>query len=75
VIDIRASYGRSKRRLVMVESAQERQALDRIVQVFDNIDCGPTGPEGNYRQRLYRLRTLLGAAMTEGEGADLSMAA
>jgi TPR repeat protein len=75
VIDIRASYGRSKRRLVMVETAQERQALDRVVHVFDNIDCGPTGPEGNYRQRLYRLRTLLGAAMTEGEGIDLIMAA
>jgi hypothetical protein len=75
VVDIRASYGRSKRRLVMVESAQERQALDRIVQVFENIDCGPAGPEGNYRQRLYRLRTLLGAAMTEGERLDFSMAA
>jgi uncharacterized protein len=59
VVDIRASYGRSKRRLVLVETAQERQALDRIVRLFDNIDCGPAGPEGNYRQRLYRLRTLL----------------
>lgn len=61
VIDIRASYGRSKRRLVMVETAQERQALDRIVRLFEQVDCGPAGPEGNYRQRLYRLRTLLGA--------------
>jgi len=60
VIDIRASYGRSKRRLVMVESALERQALDRIVQRFEQVDCGPAGPEGNYRQRLYRLRALLG---------------
>ncbi|WP_182990197.1 tetratricopeptide repeat protein [Massilia sp. Se16.2.3] len=59
VIDIRASYGRSKRRLVMVETAQERQALDRIVRLFDDVDCGPGGPEGNYRQRLYRLRTLV----------------
>jgi uncharacterized protein len=67
VIDIRSSYGRSKRRLVLVETAAERQALDRIVRVFDNIDCGPTGPEGNYRQRLYRLRTLLGTAVPEGE--------
>lgn len=68
VIDIRASYGRSKRRLVLVETAQERQALDRIVRVFDNLDCGPGGPEGNYRQRLYRLRTVLGTAT--GDGGD-----
>jgi integrase len=59
VIDIRASYGRSRRRLVTVESAQERQLLDRIGRLFENVDCGPGGPEGNYRQRLYRLRTLL----------------
>ncbi|TFW30099.1 tetratricopeptide repeat protein, partial [Massilia horti] len=74
VIDIRASYGRSKRRLVMIENAQERQGLDRIVRLFDNIDCGPTGPEGNYRQRLYRLRTLLDSARS-GEGLDYSLAA
>lgn len=67
VIDIRASYGRSKRRLVLVDTAQQRQALDRIVRLFDGVDCGPAGPEGNYRQRLYRLRTLLGAAAA---GAD-----
>jgi TPR repeat protein len=59
VVDIRASYGRSRRRLVSVETAQERQLLDRIVRMFENVDCGPGGPEGNYRQRLYRLRTLL----------------
>jgi uncharacterized protein len=59
VIDIRASYGRSKRRLVMIDTAHERQALDRIVALFENIDCGPGGPEGNYRQRLYRLRTVV----------------
>lgn len=59
VIDIRASYGRSKRRLIMIETAHERQALDRIVQLFENVDCGPGGPEGNYRQRLYRLRTVV----------------
>ena len=68
VIDIRASYGRSKRRLVMVESAAERQALDRIVQLFEQVDCGPAGPEGNYRQRLYRLRTLIGGAAGDAAG-------
>ena len=59
VVDIRASYGRSRRRLVPVGTAQERQLLDRVMRLFENVDCGPGGPEGNYRQRLYRLRTLL----------------
>jgi hypothetical protein len=72
VIDIRASYGRSKRRLVLVETGEERQALDRIVRVFDSLDCGPNGPEGNYRQRLYRLRTVLAAA-GEGDGVDYGL--
>ena len=78
VIDIRASYGRSKRRLVMVESAQQRDALDRIVRLFEQVDCGPTGPEGNYRQRLYRLRTLLNVAMPGNDddgGGDIELAA
>jgi TPR repeat protein len=70
VIDIRASYGRSKRRLVMVNTAQERQALDRIVRLFENIDCGPGGPEGNYRQRLYRLRTLMSDLSMDGRALD-----
>ena len=57
VVDIRASYGRSRRRLVLVDTAQERQALDRVARLFESVDCGPGGPEGNYRQRLYRLKT------------------
>jgi TPR repeat protein len=69
VIDIRASYGRSKRRLVAIDSAQERQALDRMQRLFDNIDCGPGGPEGNYRQRLYRLRTLVAESGRDGDVA------
>ena len=70
VIDIRASYGRSKRRLVMVNTVEERQALDRIVRLFENVDCGPGGPEGNYRQRLYRLRTLMADAAMCGQVLD-----
>jgi len=70
VIDIRASYGRSRRRLISVETAQERQLLDRVGLVFENVDCGPGGPEGNYRQRLYRLRTLLPEAGAEGGVED-----
>ncbi|MBD8532405.1 MULTISPECIES: SEL1-like repeat protein [unclassified Massilia] len=72
VVDIRASYGRSKRRLVMVDTAQERQTLDRIVRLFENVDCGPGGPEGNYRQRLYRLRTLMADAAMAGRLLDSS---
>jgi TPR repeat protein len=59
VIDIRSSYGRSRRRLVAVASGGERRALDEIVHTFQGIDCSPGGPEGNYRQRLYRLKTVL----------------
>ena len=75
VIDIRASYGRSRRRLVLVETAQERQLLDRVAQVFDNVECGPGGPEGNYRQRLYRLRTLLPDGGATDNDADYNLAA
>jgi len=78
VIDIRASYGRSKRRLVMVAPGPERQALDRIVRLFEPVDCGPAGPEGNYRQRLYRLRTLLNIVQPDsddGAGTDVELAA
>ncbi len=70
-IDIRASYGRSKRRLVLVDTVAQRHALDRIVRLFDDVDGGPGGPEGNYRQRLYRLRTLSTAA-ADGERYDLA---
>lgn len=77
VVDIRSSYGRSKRRLVLLQTAQERQVLDRLVRLFEHVDCGPNGPEGNYRQRLYRFKTLVGdaapaAAMPDGGELDLA---
>jgi TPR repeat protein len=75
VVDIRASYGRSRRRLVPVETAQERQLLDRMVRLFEDVDCGPGGPEGNYRQRLYRLRTLLPETGGPDTPLDLDLAA
>jgi TPR repeat protein len=75
VIDIRASYGRSKRRLVAIDTAHERQALDHVQRLFDNIDCGPSGPEGNYRQRLYRLRTLMTDSAREGDDLSFGLAA
>ncbi|WP_296945563.1 hypothetical protein [uncultured Massilia sp.] len=75
VVDIRASYGRSRRRLLPVETAQERQVLDRVRALFDAIDGGPGGPEGNYRQRLYRLRSLLPEAGADDADPDYSLAA
>jgi hypothetical protein len=77
VIDIRASYGRSKRRLVAVGNAHERQLLDRVNRLFDDVDCGPNGPEGNYRQRLYRLKTLVPetAGVEEHEAEAFELAA
>ncbi len=59
LVDIRANYGRSKRRLILLETGEERQLLSRIARIFENVDCSMSGPEGNYRQRLYRLKTLL----------------
>ncbi|WP_338769651.1 hypothetical protein [Massilia sp. METH4] len=55
-VDVRASYGRGRRRLVMVETARHRQALDRIARHFEYVDANL---EGNYRQRLYRFKTWL----------------
>ncbi|MBJ7310106.1 SEL1-like repeat protein [Rugamonas sp. CCM 8940] len=66
VVDIRAAYGRSKRRLILLRTLQQRQMLDRVVRLFERIDCGPNGPEGNYRQRLYRLKTWLPQAPSDG---------
>lgn len=56
VIDIRASYGRGRRRLVLVETARQRQALDRIARAFEPAHGNL---EGNYRQRLYRFKAWL----------------
>lgn len=59
VVDIRAHHPHSKRRLILVQTAEERAALNRIARLFEQLERGPDGPEGNYRQRLYRLKTLL----------------
>jgi uncharacterized protein len=68
LVDISASYGRSKRRLILLQSGHDRQALKRITRLFEDVDCGLSGPEGNYRQRLYRLKTLLPAALASDGG-------
>jgi uncharacterized protein len=61
VVDIRAQHPHSKRRLIQVQSASERQELNRLVSVFEQVQGRPAAPEGNYRQRLYRLKTLAAA--------------
>jgi TPR repeat protein len=58
LIDIRSLHGRSRRRLILIQTGEERLALTRIARHFANIDCGPNGPEGNYRQRLYLAQKL-----------------
>ncbi|AMP07308.1 tetratricopeptide repeat protein [Collimonas pratensis] len=62
VVDIRVHYARSKRRLIQIQTGDERQALSRIARLFEDVDCGPNGPEGNYRQRLYRFKAAVAAA-------------
>jgi hypothetical protein len=59
VIDIRNSYARGKRRLILVQTTEERRALDDTIQLLDGVDCSANGPEGPYRQRLYRLKRLV----------------
>ncbi len=67
LIDVRAQYARARRRLILVEAGTERQTLDDIVRSLEGMDCGPNGPEGNYRQRLYRFKKWVpdGAALKD----------
>jgi TPR repeat protein len=58
-VDIRNEHPRSRRRLIQVQTGEQRQALDRVSRTFDTVDGGTIGPEGNYRQRLYRFRSLM----------------
>lgn len=58
VVDVRAHHPHTRRRLIQIRTADARQALDRIVAMFERADGSPIGPEGNYRQRLYRLKAL-----------------
>lgn len=55
-IDIRDSYARGRRRLILIQTPEKRRALDNTIRLLDGIDCSAHGPEGNYRQRLYRLK-------------------
>jgi hypothetical protein len=45
VVDIRARHPHSKRRLIRVQTAEERRALDRFTALFEQVDGEPEGPE------------------------------
>ncbi|MDP9108779.1 MAG: hypothetical protein M3N23_06890, partial [Pseudomonadota bacterium] len=59
LVDIRDVHPRSKRRLILLQSNEQRHLLNRVLRLFDDVDTGMEGPEGNYRQRMYRLRMLM----------------
>jgi hypothetical protein len=58
-IDIREQHPRSRRRLILILTSEQRQAVDYAARVFDTVDGSPIGAEGNYRQRIYRFRSLM----------------
>lgn len=72
LVDIREHYRRSKRKLILIQTGKERQTLSRIGRLFEKVDCGPNGPEGNYRQRQYRLKTLLPTAISDNPEETIS---
>lgn len=58
-VDIRKEHLRSRRRLIPIQTGEQRQVLDRVLRIFEALESDPSGPEGNYRQRLYRFRCLM----------------
>ncbi len=58
LIDIRAHHARSKCRLILIATDAERQALDRILLAPNGPDTWSGRMEGNYRQRLYRFKSI-----------------
>ncbi len=68
-IDIRATHPRSRRRLIQVLTGEQRQALDRAARLFDPSETNTElGPEGTYRQRLYRFRSLISQRRAQASG-------
>lgn len=59
LVDISAERSRSKRRLILIRTGEQRQQLSRIIRLFEHVDCSPNGPEGNHRKRFYRLNAAL----------------
>ncbi|OWY27619.1 tetratricopeptide repeat protein [Herbaspirillum robiniae] len=59
-VNIGQHHARSRRRLIAIDGAQQRSLMNLAGRLFGDVDCGYSGPEGNYRQRQYRLATLVG---------------
>jgi TPR repeat protein len=59
LVDIKAERVRAKRKLIAIRTRDQREVLNRATRLFENVDCGPSGPEGNFRQRQYRLNAAL----------------
>lgn len=70
-VDIRGENVRGKRRLILIRTAEERRVLDQAKSVFEGIEYGPTGPEGNFQQRLYRLRRMLRRVLEADQAGEL----
>lgn len=65
LVDLRAKYRCGKRRLILLETAQQRDALTRIAQVAGDFNCDIPGSEHVIRkhlQCLYRLGRQLAPA-------------
>lgn len=58
-VDISKLHARRKRRLILVESAYQRMTLDVVSRLFSDVNSSFDGPEGNYRQRQYRLKKII----------------
>jgi len=59
LVDTRAMHARGTRRLIVIETEEQRVLLNKVSRLFRNIDCGQGGPEGSYRARQERLARLL----------------
>ncbi|WDZ95803.1 hypothetical protein Herbaro_20360 [Herbaspirillum sp. WKF16] len=57
-VDISEHHAKSRRRLVLIESDEQREILKSATRIFGDADLGLNGPEGKYRQRQYKLKTL-----------------
>ncbi len=66
VVDIRDYHPRSKRRLIVIRDERMRQMVSRIRHLFSDVDNSEIGPEGNYRRRLYRLKSMMGQEQEAG---------
>jgi hypothetical protein len=53
VVDVRINAPKARRRLISISNWEERQAIDQAKELFHGVDCGISGPEGDYRKRLY----------------------